>query len=174
MPFLSALLTADGTLTLRNDRNGDWAQGRLADLPADAPAFLRDAPLLRSELLVGSLDPDRRVSPGPDPTTLHQDSAQGPALLTIDAAGRVVTEKRLLGRDGQERIRLAYARHQDNDRLRRPAAITIVISGDDTAYAVRFAEWSRLPGVPEDRLVLAPPAGKSLLNWGEFLNNLGK
>ncbi len=174
VPFLSALLAADGTLTLRNDRSGAWAQGRLAELPAEAPPFLRDAPLLRSELLVGSLDPDRPVSPGPDATTLHQDTAAGPAILTIDAGNRMVADKRLLARDGAERIRLAYGRHQDCERLRRPTAITLAIAGDDTAYAVRFAEWSRLPGIDAERFALVPPPDCTLLNWADFLRELGK
>lgn len=146
-------------------------------------AFTRDGVVVRDNLrqaFAETLGPDAR------PQRLIEDLKAGPlplaaaftrtatGLACIDpgtglrvevdlaADGLTVTRKRWLRPEGEEVLRLDYAREQRFDGLLRAASWTVTMPDVDAQVQLRIQEIDVVPQIGEARLQLEVPAGEAV------------
>src|SRR5690606_24308576 len=78
--------------------------------------------------------------------------------VDLAADGLTVTRKRWLRPDGDEVLRLDYAREQLFDGLRRAASWIVTIPGVDAQIQLRIQDIDVVPQIGEVRLRLEAPA----------------
>ncbi len=180
VPFIRALVQADGHFAAELVQSREVVHGTLADLaerdaqgkPLGLP-FLTYLTLLVSEAKAGPVPTGTTpASPAADTLSFTEPASGLAAVLTVDHASHQAVAKRLSDASGAPVLTLEYGKYQAFDLLNRASRVKLVVAGDSGEYSLRLRELRAVPAISDEGMRFAPPAGLKEITPAEFLQRL--